>query len=309
MTAPLLILDSATLYYRAFYALPEKMIAPDGQPHNAIRGFLSMLTKLVALHSPAGLVAAWDTSWRPDWRVALLPSYKAHRVQAISTPNAASGIEITPDTLSPQIDAIGQILDACGVARIGFPDFEADDVIASLANQSRIPSLAVTSDKDLFQIVDDTTSVLLQTSGGVDGWPIYRPDQVLARFGITARQYVDFAALRGDPSDGLPGVPGIGDKTASALISSFGNLQRLRDESQNVKPKDPLTPRLAQKIRDSETYLDAAQQVITAEISLPVHHWDQSLPSQPHDRENLQKLSQDWGVEKFIKDLFQALDR
>ncbi|MDC1474724.1 hypothetical protein N8350_03830, partial [Candidatus Nanopelagicales bacterium] len=139
MSGPLLILDTATLYYRAFYALPLKMTAPDNSPHNAVRGFLAMLAKLIVIHQPSGLIAAWDNDWRPQWRVELLPSYKTHRV------DSDQGGEQAPDTLSPQIDAIAQILDAFGIARAGIDGFEADDVIASVAEQSGGNCLVVTS--------------------------------------------------------------------------------------------------------------------------------------------------------------------
>lgn len=309
VAAPLIILDSATLYYRAFYALPEKLTAPDGRPHNAVRGFLSMLTKLVRIHSPSGLVAAWDTDWRPDWRVALIPSYKTHRIHAPTDSGPHDlGVEELPDTLAPQIDAISQILDACGIARIGFENFEADDVIASVAAQSRQSNLVVTSDKDLIQVISDHTSIVLQTNGGVDAWPILGPEDVLSRFGVTVDQYVDYAVLRGDPSDGLPGIRGIGDKTAASLITAFGTIESVITASRADNPAKPLTPRLAANIQESIGYLDDAKMVITAETSLPVQHWDTSIPSEPLDPGELSALAQEWGVDKYMAELFQAFD-
>ena len=302
-----MILDSATLYYRAFYALPEKMTAPDGRPHNAIRGFLSMVSKLVSIHSPSGLVAAWDTDWRPEWRVALLPSYKAHRVLMEEESGDGGGGEDVPDTLSPQISAIAQILDACGVARIGFDNFEADDVIASVAAQSRQPNLVVTSDKDLIQVIDDRTSLLLQTAGGVEGWPILDPDEVLSRFGVKVNQYVDYAILRGDPSDGLPGVAGVGEKTAASLIAAFGTIDRVKAASFSSSPVKPMTARIATRIQESVDYLDLAKEVVTAEVTLPVHHWEMSIPLEPLDPARLKKLGDEWGVTRYIDALFTHL--
>ena len=179
MSGPLLILDTATLYYRAFYALPQKMTAPDGSPHNAVRGFLAMLTKLIVIHQPSGLVAAWDNDWRPQWRVELLPSYKTHRVES------DQGEEGAPDTLRAQIEAIAQILDAFGIARAGIDGFEADDVIASLTEQSGARCLVVTSDRDLIQVVNERVSLLLQVSGGVEGWPILDPVAIEAKYGVS----------------------------------------------------------------------------------------------------------------------------
>jgi 5'-3' exonuclease len=298
-------LDTATLYYRAFYALPEKMVAPDGAPHNAIRGFLSMLTKLMSLHQPCGLVAAWDNDWRPAWRVNLVPSYKTHR---LADPIQQDSLEEVPDTLSPQIQAIAEILDYSGIARIGIDGFEADDVIASIAHQSSGPNIVVTSDKDLFQVISNASSVLLQVSGGIDSWPLIGPVEVESRYDIHACQYLDFAALRGDPSDGLPGIEGIGEKTASSLIRAYGSLDALSRAAESGDIEKPLTPRLAEKIRQGNEYLQAARKVITAETRLPVHEWDYQIPRRPTHPKKLANVSREWGVERFTKNLLQAVD-
>jgi len=305
VNGPLLILDSATLYYRAFYALPEKMVAPDGSPHNAIRGFLSMLTKLISVHQPRGLVAAWDNDWRPEWRVNLVPSYKTHRLVDPVEQNSAEEI---PDTLSPQIGAIAELLDYCGIARIGIDGFEADDVIASVAHQTSGPNIVVTSDKDLFQVVSSASSVLLQVNGGIDTWPLIGPAEVQSRYNIEVAQYLDFAALRGDPSDGLPGIQGIGEKTASSLIGAFGSLDELNRAAKGGEIQKPLTPRLAEKIRLGHDYLQAAREVITAETRLPIREWDYQIPRQPAHPKKLMSISNEWGVERFVKNVFQAVD-
>ena len=130
---PVLVLDSASLYYRSFYALPEKMTAPDGRPHNAVRGFLSTITRLVDAHRPAALVACWDADWRPAWRVELVPTYKAHRV---AEGQEGSGGEAEPESLGPQAEAIAGILDAMGLPRWGVEGYEADDVIGSVVTQA-----------------------------------------------------------------------------------------------------------------------------------------------------------------------------
>lgn len=300
MSGPLLILDSATLYYRAFYALPEKMTAPNGNPHNAIRGFLSMLTKLITLHHPSGIVAAWDNDWRPAWRVELVPSYKTHRLEV------TSGQEEVPDTLSPQIDAIAAILDAWGVARIGIDGFEADDVIASVAAQHQGRCFVVTSDRDLIQVVTDRVSLLLQVSGGVENWPVLDPDAIESKYGVSPKNYLSMAALRGDSSDGLPGIPGIGDKTASALVNAYANLDALIKASDTPNPDKPLTPRLAERISAGAHYLEAAMAVITAETRLPVSAWSVEVPYEPVDMQTLNDLALSWGVEKYVDELLQA---
>ncbi len=288
------------MYYRAFYALPEKMTAPNGDPHNAIRGFLSMLTKLITLHHPSGIVAAWDNDWRPAWRVELIPSYKTHRLEV------PTGLEEVPDTLSPQIDAIAAILDAWGVARIGIDGFEADDVIASVATAHQGRSFVVTSDRDLIQLVTDRVSLLLQVSGGVENWPVLDPQAIESKYGVSPKNYLPMAALRGDSSDGLPGIPGIGEKTASALINAYGNLDALIKASGMPNLDKPLTPRLAERISAGANYLDAAMAVITAETRLPVSAWSFEVPYEPVDMQALNAISLTWGVEKYVDELLQA---
>jgi 5'-3' exonuclease len=300
VTGPLLILDSATLYYRAFYALPEKMTAPDGSPHNAIRGFLSMLTKMITIHHPSGIVAAWDNDWRPAWRVELVPSYKTHRLEI------ASGQEEVPDTLGPQIDAIAAILDAWGISRIGIDGFEADDVIASVASQHQGRSFVVTSDRDLIQVVTERVSLLLQVTGGVENWPILDPQSIELKYGVSPAKYLAMAALRGDPSDGLPGIAGIGDKTASALVNAYPDLDALVQASLASTWEKPLTPRLAEQISAGVNYLGAALAVITAETRLPVSAWSVEVPYEPVDSQALNDLSVQWGVEKYVDELLQA---
>lgn len=300
MSGPLLILDSATLYYRAFYALPEKLTTPDGRPHNAVRGFVSMLTKLVTLHHPSGLVAAWDNDWRPAWRVELVPSYKTHRL------GIESSAEEVPDTLSPQIDAIAALLDAWGVARIGIDGFEADDVIASVAAQRQGRSCVVTSDRDLIQVVTDRVSLLLQVTGGVEGWPVLGPEAIKEKYGVSPTKYLAMAALRGDPSDGLPGIAGIGEKTAAALINEYGDLTELIKVSSSDTYDRPLTPRLAERITAGSQYLHDALAVITAETRLPVAAWDTDVPYEPVDMNALREISMQWGVEKYVDELLQA---
>lgn len=298
-----MLLDSATLYYRAFFALPEKMTAPDGQPHNAVRGFFSMMSKLRDQHEPSGLVAAWDTDWRPQWRVDLIPSYKTHRID-METELTSPTSEVIPDTLGPQIEAIGEILDACGIARVGLPHYEADDVIASFAHQNQGPNLVVSSDKDLIQVISASTSLLLQVNGGIENWPVLGPAEVQEKFGVPVESYLDFAVLRGDPSDGLPGVRGIGIKTASALVREYGVVDKIFEaiESGDIKP--PLTRKLAENITANVEYINLAKKVITAETDLPLKNIDYQIPAKPHHPRKLNQLTSDWGVARFVDQIF-----
>lgn len=204
----LMLLDTPSLYFRAFHGVPESVTAPDGTPVNAVRGLIDMITTLVRRRSPAGIAACMDADWRPAFRVAVLPAYKAHRV-------AADGVtEQVPEALTAQLPVIEQVLDAVGIARIGVPGYEADDVIGTLAARATGAVEIVTGDRDLFQLVDDAKPCrVLYTARGVRALQVVDEAFITARYGIPGRSYADFALLRGDPSDGLPGVPGIGERT------------------------------------------------------------------------------------------------
>lgn len=294
---PVLVLDSASLYYRSFHALPESMTAPDGRPHNAVRGFLSTIARLVASHAPTEVIACWDDDWRPAWRVQLIASYKAHRVG-----DPATGAELEPDTLGPQATAIAELLDALGLVRIGVPGFEADDVIGSLAAREPRPVIVVSGDRDLVQVVDDTTRLLLTVNGGMDKWPLLDPDGVRERFGVSPDRYVDLAVLRGDPSDGLPGVPGIGAKTAEALVTAFGGLDRILRAAVDEPTRRPMTPRLAGLLVGHEDTVRRARQVALVRTDLDVL----GRSGRP-DPERAAQLVEQWGVERQVAELARVL--
>lgn len=298
---PLLLLDSASLYYRSFHALPESMTAPDGRPHNALRGFLSTLARLVGNHSPAAVVAAWDDDWRPAWRVELIPGYKAHRVAA---DGSGPSEEAEPESLPDQAEAIAEVLVAAGIPVVGVPDYEADDVLASLAKQDPRPAIVVSGDRDLVQLVDERTRLLLTVNGGMDKWPLLDPEGVTARFGVPPESYVDLAVLRGDPSDGLPGVKGIGAKTAVALVLAFGDLDAILAAAVATPDRRPLTRRLAAALTGSEDEVRRALRVATAVTDLPV------LPlTAGGDPDRLHVLASRWGVMRQVDDLMAARAR
>ncbi|MYS19480.1 MULTISPECIES: 5'-3' exonuclease H3TH domain-containing protein, partial [unclassified Streptomyces] len=241
-----MLLDTASLYFRAFFGVPESVKAPDGTPVNAVRGLLDFIARLVADQAPTALVACMDADWRPQWRVELIPSYKSHRVA--DEPAGGSGgdggegaAEQVPDTLSPQVPVIEAVLDAIGLARIGVAGYEADDVIGTLAGAAAVPVAIVTGDRDLFQLVDDARGIrVLYPRKGVGDIDVIDEEAIVARYGVRAAQYADFAALRGDPSDGLPGVKGIGDKSAAELITRYGDLAGVRAAA--ADPFSRLTP-------------------------------------------------------------------
>jgi 5'-3' exonuclease len=284
-----MLLDTASLYFRTFFGVPDTVRAPDGTPVNAIRGLLDAITRLVRLRRPARLVACLDADWRPAFRVAAVPSYKAHRL-------AADGVsEEIPPGLAVQIPLIEEVLHASGLAVAGQPGFEADDVIATLAARSAGPVDVVTGDRDLFQLVDDARGVrVIYTQRG-----LLRPDvideaAVTARYGIPGRAYADFAALRGDPSDGLPGVPGVGEKTAAALIGAFGSIDgitRALDLGHGGFP-----PGARDKLERARGYLDIALSVVRVVDDAPLPRVDGQLPAVPPDAARLDDLGERWGL-------------
>lgn len=302
---PLLVLDSASLYYRSYYALPSSMTAPDGRPHNALRGFLSTVTRLLDLHQPTGLVAAWDADWRPQWRVDLIPSYKAHRVAEESDGSSA---EDEPEDLGPQVDAIADLLDALGVARWGVADHEADDVVGSTVAQADGPCIAVTGDRDLVQLVDDRTRVHLAVNGGMEKWPLLDPAGVVERFGVPAANYVDLAVLRGDPSDGLPGVTGIGAKTAVALVTAFGDLDAILAAAVQA-PVKPMTARLSAALQEAADEVARARRVAQVVRDLPLPLPVPPLPAGADLPAPARAIAEDWGVTRQARDLWTALTR
>lgn len=252
---PLMVLDSAGLWFRAFHSVPEKITGPDGSPANAVRGFCDMVAVLVEEYSPSGLVAALDRQWRPDWRVELLPSYKAHRV-------GEDGEEDAPASLAPQVESIRAVLSAAGITQAWAEEAEADDVLAALAARDR-EVLVVTGDRDLFQLASRTTTVVY-VGAGMKKRLAYTPDVVAERFDLPAnddaRVYADYAVLVGDASDGLPGVAGVGAKTAATLLREYGDLDGILAAAGD--PGSALTARQRTAITAGADYLAAAQGVV-----------------------------------------------
>lgn len=219
----LMLLDTASLYFRAFYGVPDSVKAPDGTPVNAARGLLDMIAKLVTTYQPSHLVACWDDDWRPQWRVDLIPSYKTHRVAEV-VPDGAD-VEVVPDPLEAQIPLIRRALGALDIPIVGRAEYEADDIIGSLASQAAFPVDIVTGDRDLFQLVDDATGVrVIYTARGMSNLEVVTDAVVTTKYGVLPQQYADFAVMRGDASDGLPGVAGVGEKTAATLLAAHGDL-------------------------------------------------------------------------------------
>jgi len=303
----LLLLDTASLYFRAYFGVPETVRAPDGTPVNAVRGLLDFIARLVTDHSPSALVACMDADWRPQWRVELIPSYKAHRVAEEAVPAAGeAAVEEVPDTLSPQVPVIEAVLDAIGITRLGAPGYEADDVIGTLAGRSAGPVAIVTGDRDLFQLVDDARGVrVLYPRKGVGDCDVIDEETIEVRYGVRAGQYADFAALRGDPSDGLPGVKGIGEKTAAELITRYEDLAGVRAAA--ADPFSRLTPARRRNIAAAAAYLDVAPKVVRVAGDVPLPDFDAALPGEPADPEVLEALAARWGLGGSLTRLLEAL--
>src|SRR6202050_2515364 len=285
----LMLLDTASLYYRAFFGVPETVRAPDGTPVNAVRGLLDMIARLVRARKPTALVACMDADWRPAFRVAAVPSYKAHRL----APDGMS--EETPPALAAQIPLIGELLNASGLAVAGHPGFEADDIMATLAARSADPVDVVTGDRDLFQLVDDARGVrIVYPVRGLINMDVIDEAAVSAKYDIPGRAYADFAALRGDPSDGLPGVPGVGEKTAAALIRTCGSIEGIITALNAGHGGFPRGGR--EKLEKARGYLDIAMSVVRVADDAPLPPVDGQLPAVPPDVDKLKEFGERWGL-------------
>jgi 5'-3' exonuclease len=306
----LMLLDSASLYFRAFYGVKSAMPAPDGTPTNAVRGFLDMVSTLLTRFRPTDMVACVDQDWRPAWRVALIPSYKTHRLAqpdlaAQAVQGGAPPGEAEPPGLAEQVPIIFEALAALGIATLGAPDHEADDVIATLAERATMPVDVVTGDRDLFQLIDDARGVrVLYTGRGVARLQVMDAAALLARYGIAPAQYADFATLRGDPSDGLPGVAGIGEKTAAGLLTSFGTLDALLA---GAARGDPRLAQVAARINAARDYLTRAPAVVRTVRTLALPAVDTTLPRTPPDGAKLIALGTTWGIGNALARAVKAL--
>jgi len=283
-----MLLDTASLYFRAFYGVPDTVKAPDGTPVNAARGLLDMIAKLASAYAPERVVACWDDDWRPAWRVALIPSYKAHRVAAEHA--GAPDEEEVPDALEAQLPAIREALDALGIPVVGAPEHEADDVVGSLAHQTEGPVDVVTGDRDLFQLVDDAREArVIYTARGMSKLEVVTDAVVVAKYGVLPQQYADFATLRGDTSDGLPGVPGVGEKTAATLLAAHGDLPGIIAAAE---AGEGMSAGVRSRILAALPYLRVAPRVVAVATDLDLHLPPPAAP----DPADAAAVAQRWGL-------------
>ena len=290
-----MLVDAAVVYRRAFH---RARTSPRGSDErgSAVRGLLDSLAALITRHRPARLACCWDESWRPEWRVALLPSYKAARANP-------DGTEAMPTELAAQVPVIREVLDAFGLPVVGADGYEADDVIATLAAPAMDVDV-VTSDRDLFQVIDDARCVrVLYCAHGVARAEVVTDSWLREHYGVGAAAYLDFMTLRGDPADGLPGVRGIGAKTAASLLARHRSLHGV--VAAGVRRQ--FSPRLSDALMDAIGYVHPAKRVSTAVTDVPLPSVDLRLPSEVRDPDRLARLSQTHGLGGSVARLARAL--
>lgn len=289
-TRPLLMIDCASLTYRAYHAVPPARSA-DGSEVHAIRGFLDFTSRLLTDRRPSRLWVALDADWRPAFRVDALPTYKTHRVAA-----AAEDL----DPVAPQMVVLEQVLDALGISTASAEGFEAEDVIATLAKRTTERVEVVTGDRDLYALVADPHVTVLYTLRGVSELAHVDAAWIAQKYGIPGDRYLDYALLRGDPSDGLPGVAGIGEKTASLLLARYGSLD-------GILAATDLSPTIRAKLRASADYLVAARRVVAPVTDCPVSGGDGTLPRVSADEATLLELAKRHSLEAAVTRLLNVL--
>jgi 5'-3' exonuclease len=296
----LMLLDSASLWYRAYYGMPDTLLSPSGLPVNAIRGYLDMTSRLVSMYKPNRLVACIEGDWRPSWRVDLWPEYKANRLEV------GSDEEEEPETLTPQIPILLDLIDAFGIPMVGVDDYEADDVMATFATKEKGPIRVVTGDRDLFQLVDDKKDVkVVYLAKGITNHDLVDTAFVANKYSIPGDRYALFAMFRGDPSDGLPGVKGIGEKGAALIANHFSTAdEALRGA---LAGHEALPAALAKKIIAGEEYLKIAPTLVHCARDVALPSMDLSIPKKPSDLSQIYQMKEEYGLGASVDRLISAL--
>jgi 5'-3' exonuclease len=296
----LMLLDSASLWYRAYYGMPDTLLSPTGMPVNAIRGYLDMTARLIGMYSPNRIVACIEGDWRPSWRVDLFPAYKANRLEDDSQ------VEEEPETLTPQIPVLLDLLDAFGIPMVGVDDYEADDVMATFAVKEKGPIRIVTGDRDLFQLVDDKRDVkVVYLAKGLSQHDLVDIAWVANKYGIPGDRYALFAMFRGDPSDGLPGVKGIGEKGAALIANNFASVQ---DAIAGAKAgHEVLSASLAKKIIDGSDYLEIAPTLVNCARNVAIPQMEITMPKKPVDLSEIYAIKDEYGLGASVDRFISAL--
>ncbi len=313
-SGPLVLLDGASMWFRSFFGVPSSIKAPDGRQVNAVRGFIDAVATVIAREGPSRLVVCRDDDWRPQWRVDLIPSYKSHRVEQVA-PAGEVDVEEVPDELTPQVDMIMALLDAFGIATAGAPQCEADDVLGTLATQERRdPVVVVSGDRDLLQLVrDEPVPVrVLYLGQGLAKAIEWGPVEVADKYGVPVERagpaYVELALLRGDPSDGLPGVPGVGEKTAATLLAQHGSLEQVLAAAHD--PKSTMSKAYRTKLLSATDYIERAGPVVRVATDAKVDFSTptDALPLSAKHPRKVAELAGEFGVTSSIARLQKALD-
>jgi 5'-3' exonuclease len=280
MACDWLLIDGSSLIFRAFHGIPRTVRSPDGHPVNAVRGFMDTLARLVSTRQPRHLAVAGDADWRPAWRVELIPSYKAHRTA-----------EPVPPDLEPQMPLIDAVLAAVGIDAIGVPGYEAEDVIATWTARAEGTVEISSGDRDLFALIEDPRVCILYPEKA--GLTVVTEAEVTRRYGIPGRSYADFAMLRGDPSDGLPGLKGVGAVAAADLVRRHGGVAGVLADA---------------RLTDGQRqYLAAALGVVPPVPDLPVELPPGRRDAYPVDGERLTALTERLGLGSATERLLAAL--
>jgi 5'-3' exonuclease len=295
----LMLLDSASLWYRAYFGMPDTLISPSGMPVNAIRGYLDMTSRLLVKYKPDRLVACLEGDWRPSWRVELFPDYKLNRVDD-------EGQEDEPDTLGPQIPILLDVLDALGIAMVGVDDYEADDLMATFSVKQQGPIRIVTGDRDLFQLVDDKRDVkIVYLAKGISNHDLVDLQWINDKYQIPGDRYALFAMIRGDSSDGLPGIRGIGEKGAANIANQFSSLGEVMKAAEDSDER--LTVNIRKKLLESAAYAAIAPKLVGCALDVSIPQMEISMPLKPKSMKKIGELKEEYGLGASIDRIVSAL--
>jgi 5'-3' exonuclease len=295
-----MLLDSASLWYRAYFGMPDTLVSPTGQPVNAIRGYLDMTSRLLVKYQPNRIVACLEGDWRPSWRVELFPDYKLNRLDE-------EGGEEEPDTLGPQIPILLDVLDALGIPLLGVDDYEADDLMATFSVKQPGPIRIVTGDRDLFQLADDKRDVkIVYLAKGISNHDLVDLKWIQDKYQIPGDRYALFAMIRGDSSDGLPGIRGIGEKGAMLIANLFKTLPEVMEAAANSDER--LSANIRKKLLESSQYAAIAPKLVSCALDVAIPEMEIAMPKKPKSLEKIEKLKEEFGLGASIDRIMSALN-
>ena len=296
----LMLLDSASLWYRAYFGMPDTLVSPTGQPVNAIRGYLDMTSRLLVKYQPNRIVACLEGDWRPSWRVELFPDYKLNRLDE-------EGAEEEPDTLGPQIPILLDVLDALGIPLLGVDDYEADDLMATFSVKQPGPVRIVTGDRDLFQLADDKRDVkIVYLAKGIANHDLVDLKWIQDKYQIPGDRYALFAMIRGDSSDGLPGIRGIGEKGAMLIANLFKTMPEVMKAAAGADER--LSANIRKKLLESSQYAAIAPKLVGCALDVAIPEMEIAMPKKPKSLEKILKLQDEFGLGASIDRIMSALN-